>query len=164
MSIGKRCPSLRGDLPKAFWLAAIVWTIGYIVVFLVLVHVFTGGRWTDVAYLETEQGIRDAGLAMLVPYLIGLYPSLAMSIQRLHDLNLSGWWCLPLYAPSAFYLLAPVLGFSSSPQAPTPFDQILTWTSTGVGILYIIVLGFIRGTRGPNAYGDDPVTKSPALA
>ncbi|MEJ8570898.1 DUF805 domain-containing protein [Microbaculum marinum] len=60
--------------------------------------------------------------------LILIYPSLAVATKRWHDRDKSGWWTL--------IILIPVVGI----------------------IWYIVVLGFLRGTDGPNRYGPDPLT------
>ena len=62
----------------------------------------------------------------LFVYLIFLYFSLAVSVKRLHDRNLSGWWIL--------FSLVPIIG----------------------GIWAIVTLYFLPGTRGPNQFGADP--------
>lgn len=57
----------------------------------------------------------------------------AVTIRRFHDLNLSGW----------LYLLAMVLFF-------VPIVNFLAW----IGLLVLMCL---KGTDGPNKYGDDPL-------
>ncbi len=59
--------------------------------------------------------------------LLVLVPNLAASAKRLHDRGRSGWFL--------FIVLIPIIGF----------------------IWYLIEVGFLRGTRGPNRYGTDPV-------
>jgi uncharacterized membrane protein YhaH (DUF805 family) len=61
-------------------------------------------------------------------------------------------------------LLLPLLDLSGTPDSPSVLDQVLTWVSIVVALIYIVVLGFIRGTTGPNAYGDDPLTKTATSA
>jgi len=56
-----------------------------------------------------------------------LYPSLCIGIKRFHDRDKSGWWVL--------IALIPLIG----------------------GIWYLIEVGFLPGTRGPNQYGPDPL-------
>lgn len=54
-----------------------------------------------------------------------IYPSVCICIKRFHDRGKSGWWVL--------IGLIPVVG----------------------SIWYLVELGFLRGTRGPNQYGPD---------
>ncbi len=66
-------------------------------------------------------------VSMIIFQLIIAVVLIVVSIKRLHDIDKSGW----------YYLLALV-----------PF--------IGAPIL-IIYLGFIKGTNGPNQYGEDPL-------
>ena len=63
--------------------------------------------------------------------LILLIPSLAVAVKRYHDRNKSGWWILIVFIP--------IIG--------------LIW--------YIVELGFLPGTPGPNRYGPDPLGAEP---
>jgi len=83
-------------------------------------------------------------VTMLMVGLYGLYvlaafvPSIAVTIRRLHDRDMSGWWYL------GFVLLAiiPIVGLLAS--------------------LAFLVLMFLPGTSGPNRFGEDP--KDPTQA
>lgn len=66
-------------------------------------------------------------LVQLVIALAVLYPSLAVAVKRCHDRDKSGWWVL--------IALIPILGW----------------------IWYIVELGFLPGTPGPNRFGPDPL-------
>ena len=59
--------------------------------------------------------------------LVLLWPALAVSIKRWHDRNESGWWVL--------VALVPVVGWA----------------------YMLFVNGFLRGTDGPNRYGEGPL-------
>jgi len=63
--------------------------------------------------------------------LILLIPSLAIAIKRYHDRDKSGWWILILFIP--------LVGF----------------------IWFLIELGCLPGTPGPNRYGPDPLGAEP---
>ena len=65
--------------------------------------------------------------ADLVVNLLLLWPALAVSVKRWHDRDKSGWWVL--------LNLLPVIGW--------------LWA--------LIDNGLLRGTPGPNRYGDDPL-------
>jgi len=51
---------------------------------------------------------------------------IALHVKRLHDRNRSAWWML--------FSLVPVIG--------------LVWL--------VVQVGFLRGTLGPNRFGEDP--------
>ena len=59
--------------------------------------------------------------------LLLLWPAIAVSAKRWHDRNRSGWWVL--------VVLIPVIGW--------------LWS--------LVDNGFLRGTAGPNRFGDDPL-------
>lgn len=61
--------------------------------------------------------------------LIFLWPSLAIYTKRWHDRNKSGWWSLILFVPL-------------------------------IGALWLLIeCGFLRGTEGPNRFGEDPIAE-----
>ncbi|MGN6497845.1 MAG: DUF805 domain-containing protein [Tsuneonella sp.] len=72
------------------------------------------------------------GLLILIYGLAVLIPSIAVTVRRLHDRDMSGWW----------YLGAIVGGM-------IPFVGILI----SLGFLVLMAL---PGTPGPNRYGPDP--------
>ena len=56
-----------------------------------------------------------------------IWMEFALCIKRFHDHNSSGWWCLVLLVPA-------------------------------VGVVFFVVeLGMMRGTKGDNNYGPDPI-------
>jgi uncharacterized membrane protein YhaH (DUF805 family) len=65
--------------------------------------------------------------AEVIVNLLLLWPALAVSVKRWHDRDKSGWWVL--------VNLVPVIGW--------------LWA--------LVENGFLRGTEGPNRYGDDPL-------
>ena len=70
---------------------------------------------------------RSDSMVALILLLVLLWPSLAISVKRWHDRNKSGRW--------VFISFVPIVGS--------------IWT--------LIELGFLKGTEGPNDYGDDPL-------
>ena len=61
--------------------------------------------------------------------------AIPVSVRRLHDFNLSGWWYLAFFLPS-FIPDAPIRSVAS--------------------IALLVILGGIDGTCGPNRFGPDP--------
>ncbi len=73
-------------------------------------------------------------LALLIISMVGLLvPSIAVTVRRLHDRNVSGWW-LVVYI---VLCLVPVLN-----------------TLVEIGF---IVFTSLKGTTGPNRFGEDPL-------
>jgi uncharacterized membrane protein YhaH (DUF805 family) len=75
-----------------------------------------------------DPGMASSGMApIVIVSLLFLYPALAVYTKRWHDRGKSGWWTL--------ILLVPLIGF----------------------IWFLVECGFLRGTDGPNQYGNDPL-------
>jgi uncharacterized membrane protein YhaH (DUF805 family) len=67
------------------------------------------------------------GIIGAIAGLICIYPAIMLYAKRWHDRGKSGWWTL--------IGLVPLIG----------------------GIWLLVELGFLRGTEGPNQYGNDPL-------
>jgi uncharacterized membrane protein YhaH (DUF805 family) len=93
-----------------------------------------------------------AGILLLLFTLITLWPSIAVTVKRIHDRNKSGWLVLALYAPLILYY---VLMAAAGQQNPATL--LVGLIMMGVGIWFFIEFGCLRGTVGENQYGPDPV-------
>ena len=62
-----------------------------------------------------------------------LIPSIAVTVRRFHDRDMSGWWYLGFIVASAI----PIVGFVAS--------------------IALLVLMVLPGTKGPNRFGPDPL-------
>jgi uncharacterized membrane protein YhaH (DUF805 family) len=138
---------------KYFWLAGSVWTIAFFAVLIPLLYWLSDGQWPSRTVVDGEF-TREADLATLIAALVGLYPSLCMSVKRMHDLRMSAWWCVPFFVPSFVVMLLPLLFPSGGAGI---LELAAYWVGLVVGVAYLIVLGCMRGTAGPNEYGDDPL-------
>jgi uncharacterized membrane protein YhaH (DUF805 family) len=79
-------------------------------------------------------------LAMFASVFVGLI----LTVKRLHDFGLSGWYYLLVLAvPTVLYGLA--FAFRSTD---------LTWIAVGTQVLIWFLMSFWPGTEGPNAYGE----------
>jgi len=74
-----------------------------------------------------------SGLPILLFFLANIIPGIALGVRRIHDFDKSGW----LYLVVIIGGLIPVVGMLVS----------VGW----------IIVNFIRGTVGPNRFGDDPL-------
>jgi uncharacterized membrane protein YhaH (DUF805 family) len=114
------------------------------------------------AYHSAFEVVRNGRPAVdyLIPlsfYAIGtplfLWVYLATSIKRLHDRNKSGWWFVPFFiAPSLLDKLADCL---ENPVL-APLAGALAF---GLGVWCFVELCCLRGTRAPNRFGPDPLTR-----
>jgi len=120
---------------QPYWIGALVLVGALIVINLVLILL--------------------AGFAgLIIVYIISLlviYPSLAMMIKRFHDRNKSGWWSLIFYIPA---IINGVISASAPDSSLTMITGLITLV---VSIWFLVELGFLKGTDGPNDYGPDPL-------
>ena len=72
------------------------------------------------------------GIPFLILWLALLLPTVAVSVRRLHDRDMSGWW----YAPVILLAWVPLIGGL-------------------IGLAFLVVM-LLRGTPGPNRFGADP--------
>jgi uncharacterized membrane protein YhaH (DUF805 family) len=94
--------------------------------------------------------------------LVTLYPTAAVVIKRLHDRDQPGIYASWLIGISLILLVTNLLGITDDPANPTWLDWILAFFAIGIGLAFLIELGFRRGTPGENRYGPDPLG-GPAL-
>ena len=75
-------------------------------------------------------------------------------VKRLHDLNLSGWWLL-------FVLLlsfpATLVGGEIRFLSSLDLEMMLAVIGVIVNSFFLIILFFMKGTKGDNKYGLDPI-------
>ncbi|MGX7925174.1 DUF805 domain-containing protein [Tsuneonella sp. HG094] len=81
-----------------------------------------------------------AGLLILLYALATLLPNIAVSVRRLHDRDMSGWWYLGIMVAS----FIPLVGMLAS-------------------IAYLVLMA-LPGTPGPNRFGPDPKGEGEAEA
>lgn len=84
------------------------------------------------------------GLILIIPY---IWATIAVSIKRLHDINLSGWWYMYLAVIPG--VVSGIASFSGSFSVAMIFSSLSTIT----GIALFIMNGFVPGTKGQNNYG-----------
>ncbi|SDG08356.1 DUF805 domain-containing protein [Klenkia brasiliensis] len=119
------------------------WWLGYVVAFVLLGLLTT---WFDARFLPgAHPRVRDTdGFDVLWPFpdeggpvttitgLVLLMPNVAALVCRLHDRDHSAWWLL--------WFLVPLVGW----------------------LVLVVTVGLLRGTPGPNPYGQDPRTSGGA--
>ncbi|MEJ1969059.1 MAG: DUF805 domain-containing protein [Rhizomicrobium sp.] len=125
------------------------------------------------ALLEIPAGIADAviagsgqnggqpvsGLISLVLFL----PRISVAVRRLHDVNRSGWvlgglflYILVAGAMLGFYIYS-LGGATPSFAGPIGIVGIVLFLGLFAWLVYLFVLSVVKGTTGPNAYGEDPL-------
>ena len=72
------------------------------------------------------------GLFLLVWWLFMLVPTAAVTVRRLHDRDMSGWW----YVGYLVVIFVPLINL--------------------IAVIAMLVIMLMDGTPGPNRYGPDP--------
>lgn len=147
MDFGYILSSTQGRIPRSQWWAGLV-VLVIVGVVLALIITWVLGP-TMIALIAT-----------LILQVILLYPSYALSAKRFQDRNKPGGLALIGIGLGIVQTLARLVGLSN-PFNPTAVDWSLNVALIIVGIWYLIELGILRGTVGPNQYGPDPLEGRP---
>ena len=99
-------------------------------------------------------GMREPALvACAAVFLLACIVGLSLTVRRLHDLDLSGWWILAIwFVPAA--LEAGAVQLVNNPQLGSTLSSVV---ALAIGLW----LWLAPGTRGANRFGSDPQSKSP---
>jgi len=120
---------------KEFWMFVLLQVL--VVGTLAILSAATGGSLAALGEGEAASALAAGGLGFTV-ILLGVWvlatfiPNIAVTVRRLHDRDLSGWWYLG-------YIVASFI----------PFVNFIA----AIAFLVVMVL---PGTPGPNRFGEDP--------
>lgn len=152
-----------------FWLTLVVWLLIWIVAipaFVVGGLAILGSNVSDGSLPNLEDPvallrmIRDYGILSLIILafiIVSWVSAFAVGIKRLHDRDRSGWWTLLFYFGPAVLVLAQ----NSADGALT--SLVLGLGALAISVWWLVELGFLRGTSGPNRFGPDPLNREGAL-
>lgn len=125
------------------------WAFGLfnLVVYLVIggIALGTTGAMSTVADVQsgsfsaaTSVLFGGVGIILVIYWLATIIPALAVTVRRLHDRDMSGWW----YPGLMLLSMIPLVGLLAS--------------------IAFLVLTLLPGTPGPNRFGSDPKDPSGA--
>jgi uncharacterized membrane protein YhaH (DUF805 family) len=118
---------------------------------------------------DTQQfeAIGFFGIAVLVVGLVNVWINFALSVKRLHDRGRSGWWLVwqTLILAVAVVLVVVALAVAKE-QAPIwwALASLVGVVALAVSIWLFVEIGCLRGTRGRNRFGEDPLGVAPVRA
>jgi uncharacterized membrane protein YhaH (DUF805 family) len=147
--------SFEGRINRAkIWLAAFIWfatVFSFMTIFLFVVagilHA-SGHDFHTVSTRTMHPAFYLLGLPLLV---IGVWLFAATAIKRLHDRSKSGWWLVPFFiAPGQLVKLSNWLDNPS-------LAILVSALALGLSVWCFVELSCLRGTRGPNRFGSDPL-------
>src|SRR5215217_8754564 len=131
---------------KPFWIGNLI------IVAVVIVLVIALLALTDV-----DLGSRNYRIGEAIFSLVLLYPCMALAVKRFHDRDRSGAFALIFAVPYLIQVVTDLLGYSGDPNTWNTLDYLLNGIIGIVSLWFLIELGFLRGTPGPNRYGPDPL-------
>ncbi|MCL2672832.1 MAG: DUF805 domain-containing protein [Alphaproteobacteria bacterium] len=105
--------------------------------------------------LAVSGGSFVAAGVFLVPMgviiLVYVWISIMFVIKRVHDMGYSGGWVL------LFYILAFVLGITGFVIELLLDSSVMAVLANLLGLAFMLLLFFKKGTAGDNRYGPDPL-------
>jgi uncharacterized membrane protein YhaH (DUF805 family) len=139
---------------QPFWIGAIIIGVIQIVIALLIFPAMGMGAATP-----------GGGWASLILFLIIAYPLYSLMVKRRHDKDNNGLDALiylvligVLQLVQAFGLAFTIVDVNGTPvPTPTTLYWVLTVVVGIYAIYMLVVLGFLKGTAGPNTYGPDPL-------
>ena len=135
------------------------WWIGFVIVVLASL----GGTVLLNPESLTAEGVPPVNWVDTIWQLALLVPGTAITVKRFNDRDWPWWLGYALAAYSALIYLLPHAGFAIDPNADWT-GTILFWIFFAALIAAFIDNGFLRGTRGPNRYGPDPIPQGTTTA
>jgi uncharacterized membrane protein YhaH (DUF805 family) len=96
--------------------------------------------------------VQRTGWIGLVVAVIFAYPFLALAVKRRHDKNNNGYDAYGFVVVELLYYIITGLGLGLN-----IVGSIVLFIFGIYGIYMLVVLGFLKGTQGPNNYGPDPL-------
>jgi uncharacterized membrane protein YhaH (DUF805 family) len=146
MNLASLFTSFEGRIArKPFWAGVILLFIVGLVV--LAVSLFVAGE-RDYPVIRFNIFVVEVAL---------LYPICAVAVKRLHDRGRPGYTALFFLVPWMLHQVTNMVGITGDPTAINAVDIAFILINLVLFIWFLVDLGFLRGTAGPNAYGPDPV-------
>jgi uncharacterized membrane protein YhaH (DUF805 family) len=96
--------------------------------------------------------IQKAAWVGLITWVLLAYPYLAIAVKRRHDRDNNGMDAIGFIVFEVIYYVIQGLGWTAN-----ILGQILGIVFLVYAIYMLVVLGFLKGTSGPNQFGPDPL-------
>ena len=101
-------------------------------------------------------------LVSMIAGLVMFLPALSVTVRRIHDVNKSAWF---VFLPTIALILSVII-CAVGLAADSKMIVLLGASIAGLGgVLYIavFVMSVLKGTAGPNRFGEDPLASSEVL-
>jgi uncharacterized membrane protein YhaH (DUF805 family) len=132
------------------------WWIGFVITFIASVF----GTVLFNPELFTSDALPPPSWRDTFWQLAWLVPGTAITIKRFNDRDWPWWLGYAFAAAGVFLYVSPHFGLAIDPEASTA-GAASFWLTLALFLAAFLDNGFMRGTRGPNRYGPDPLTPDP---
>ena len=125
------------------------WLTGLSIVGLVFVSALVSGALTILSPLLS---------VIVIPVWVALFVAgVTNGVRRLHDRGKTAWWLLVFYLLPILLSLPARVASYGTPDGFQAAAAFLALLGLPFSIWGFVQLGCLRGTIGPNEYGDDPI-------
>lgn len=136
--------NFKGRANRAeYWWAGFCWWIIFFLV--VIVTIAISGNSSMMGFTTKLKQIYST--ATLIPFI-------SLVVRRLHDINKTGWLSLLLLLDLVLMPIVPILVSKVLNIHSELYGVAITLIPILIFILFLILIGLPRGTKGPNKYGD----------
>ncbi len=161
---------------QRWWIGVVILAVVSLIISFLILPIIGLGLMPSIPAIDANTTAADvastisaaqskAGWVGLVMFIVFVYPSAAISIKRRHDRNNNGYDVWVYFALVAIMQLVSALGIGMSTMdvggtpipVPGPITMGLSVIVGIFGLYMLVVLGFLKGTAGPNNYGPDPL-------
>lgn len=136
--------SFDGRINRAkYWAGTIILAIASIILGFIIGAIF---------------GVSTFGSILAILITLALfYPAYAVAAKRFQDRDKPGNTALYGLVPVLIASMLQTFGLTGTPQEPNALGWICNLVTLGVGLWFLIDLGILKGTPGPNKFGGDPL-------
>lgn len=115
---------------------------------------------------SSSMGVASIGFLGIAALLA--YPQYCLAVKRRHDRNSRGTDVLVYLVLNLLWSVGVLVAMSTAADPVqtmrSPLLVVGGYAMQGFGVYLFVVLGFLEGTKGDNAYGPDPLGNSPVTA
>lgn len=154
---------------QGWWISAIIAVVAYIILSWIIGAMLGTGMLMNPAAVTDPAAmtsyVQKAGWLSVILAIVFAYPYLAIGIKRRHDRNNNGYDVVGFVILEILYGIVTALGMGMSTTdvggvaipTPGPIAMVLGFIILIYLVYLLVVLGFLKGTAGPNNYGPDPL-------
>jgi len=146
MDFGYLFTSFDGRINRAkYWIGSIALAVISIVFGILIASLF---------------GMTTLGAILIALVTLALfYPAYAIAAKRFQDRDKPGQTALYGLVPVLLVNFLQLFGMTGTPEQPNTLGWISSLVMLAVGLWFLVELGILKGTTGPNRYGPDPLAR-----